>query len=92
MRYGIIHMPGDDWTRNATDPHAKYFVVKDFLLLLILKKHSRSSLTDYTLMENIGIFSLYLTIEVSVASTSSNAAVPAIVNNPRTAPDTPTPV
>jgi hypothetical protein len=29
---------------------------------------------------------------VSVASTSSNAAVPAIVNNPRTAPDTPTPV
>jgi len=30
-------MPGDDWTRNATDPHAQYFVVKDFLLLLILK-------------------------------------------------------
>jgi hypothetical protein len=46
-------------------------------------------MTDYTLIESIVIFSLCLTIEMSVAPTSNIAVVPAIVNNPRTAPDTP---
>jgi hypothetical protein len=84
-------MPGDDWSSNATDPHAQDFVVNDFLLLLILK-YSHSTLADYTLIENIRIVSLRLAIDMIVAPTSSIAVVPAIVNNPRSAPDTPTSV
>ena len=53
-------------------------------------KHSDSALAYYTLLEMFDVFNQFELAEMSVAPTISIALVPAKLNTPLSAPDTPT--
>lgn len=54
------------------------------------RKHSPCALAYYTLLEMSYVFNQFELAEMSVAPTTSIPLVPAKINTPRSAPDTPT--
>jgi len=76
--------------RNAVDAHAQDFIVKNKLLISIVK-HSYNALAHYKLLRKDDVFSLCAVVEQPVAPTNSSPLVPPIASSPRTTPTTHSP-